>query len=109
MLSTKTYSSSSLTKLKSKPSLAPWQERVQRLSPIKAWETACDFRRSHNKAQNQAYISRSFINIHKTTPRHMHGERGCHVVLIVSPSGRILVQDSTATKEKENTLKAGRK
>lgn len=39
----------------------------------------------------------------------MHGEKGCHVVLIVSPSGRILVQDSTATKEKENTLKAGRK
>lgn len=37
----------------------------------------------------------------------MNGEKGCHVVLITSLSGRILMQDPTETKEKEDTLRAG--
>lgn len=89
MLSTKIYSRTSLTKSKIKASLTPWGERNYKFSLIKAWETAWDFYKSPNKAQNKVHVSEGFINICKTTPRYVSGEKGCHVVLISSPSGRI--------------------
>lgn len=55
------------------------------MSPMKAWETALDFHRSPYKAQNQAYVNGSFINIRKTTPKHMSDGNGSDVCLLPAP------------------------